>query len=52
MYVAQPGHIDHIKRNNAGSVYKLIDQYGLFLVSNYLNAASLHLPVSPRSPES
>ncbi len=28
MYVAQPGHIDHIKRNNAGSVYKLIDQYG------------------------
>ncbi|KLV04820.1 transcriptional regulator [Photobacterium aquae] len=27
MYVAQPGHIDHIKRNNAGSVYKLIDQY-------------------------
>ncbi|GAL05228.1 Mlc transcriptional repressor [Photobacterium aphoticum] len=28
MYVAQPGHIDHIKRNNAGSVYKLIDLYG------------------------
>ncbi|MGF1757025.1 ROK family protein [Photobacterium sagamiensis] len=28
MYVAQPGHIDHIKRNNAGSVYKLIDQDG------------------------
>lgn len=28
MYVAQPGHIDHIKRNNAGSVYKLIDQLG------------------------
>ncbi len=27
MYVAQPGHIDHIKRNNAGSVYKLIDLY-------------------------
>ena len=28
MYVAQPGLIDHIKRNNAGSVYKLIDLYG------------------------
>ncbi|WP_318432211.1 sugar metabolism global transcriptional regulator Mlc [Photobacterium leiognathi] len=28
MYVAQPGHIDHIKRNNAGSIYKLIDLYG------------------------
>ncbi|WEM43395.1 ROK family protein [Photobacterium sp. DA100] len=28
MYVAQPGHIDHIKRNNAGSVYKLIDLFG------------------------
>lgn len=28
MYVAQPGHIDHIKRNNAGSVYRLIDLYG------------------------
>lgn len=28
MYVAQPGHIDHIKRNNAGTVYKLIDKFG------------------------
>ncbi|WP_413110492.1 ROK family transcriptional regulator [Thaumasiovibrio sp. DFM-14] len=28
MYLAQPGHIDHIKRNNAGSVYRLIDQQG------------------------
>lgn len=28
MIVAQPGHIDHIKRNNAGTVYKLIDQLG------------------------
>ncbi|MFA0438553.1 transcriptional regulator [Vibrio sp. 10N.286.49.C2] len=28
MYMAQPGHIDHIKQVNAGRVYKLIDQYG------------------------
>nr|WP_086938284.1 ROK family protein [Thaumasiovibrio occultus] len=28
MYHAQPGHIDHIKRNNAGTVYRLIDQNG------------------------
>lgn len=28
MILAQPGHIDHIKRNNAGAVYKLIDQLG------------------------
>ncbi|PMN65361.1 sugar metabolism global transcriptional regulator Mlc [Enterovibrio norvegicus] len=28
MILAQPGHIDHIKRNNAGTVYKLIDQLG------------------------
>ncbi|GLT17950.1 transcriptional regulator [Vibrio zhanjiangensis] len=28
MYMAQPGHIDHIKRVNAGRVYKLIDQKG------------------------
>jgi transcriptional regulator of PTS gene len=28
MYVAQPGHIDHIKQVNAGRVYKLIDQFG------------------------
>ncbi|EEX41105.1 sugar metabolism global transcriptional regulator Mlc [Vibrio furnissii] len=28
MYMAQPGHIDHIKQVNAGRVYKLIDQKG------------------------
>lgn len=28
MYMAQPGHIDHIKQINAGRVYKLIDQKG------------------------
>ncbi|MCY9853211.1 ROK family protein [Vibrio mediterranei] len=28
MYMAQPGHIDHIKQINAGRVYKLIDQFG------------------------
>ncbi|XDF80008.1 ROK family protein [Aliivibrio fischeri] len=28
MYVAQPGHIDHLKQVNAGRVYKLIDQLG------------------------
>ncbi|MGF1807718.1 ROK family protein, partial [Aliivibrio sifiae] len=28
MYVAQPGHIDHLKQVNAGRVYKLIDQRG------------------------
>lgn len=28
MYMAQPGHIDHIKQVNAGRVYKLIDQNG------------------------
>ncbi|MCJ2375436.1 ROK family protein [Vibrio sp. ZSDZ34] len=28
MYMAQPGHIDHIKQVNAGRVYKLIDQHG------------------------
>ncbi|MCK6262081.1 ROK family protein [Vibrio sp. ZSDE26] len=28
MYIAQPGHIDHIKQVNAGRVYKLIDQKG------------------------
>ncbi len=28
MYMAQPGHIDHIKQINAGRVYKLIDQQG------------------------
>lgn len=28
MYMAQPGHIDHIKQVNAGRVYKLIDQFG------------------------
>ncbi len=28
MYIAQPGHIDHIKQVNAGRVYKLIDQHG------------------------
>ncbi|WP_162063181.1 ROK family protein [Vibrio taketomensis] len=28
MYMAQPGHIDHIKQVNAGRVYKLIDQQG------------------------
>lgn len=28
MYMAQPGHIDHIKQINAGRVYKLIDLYG------------------------
>ena len=28
MYVAQPGHIDHVKQVNAGRVYKLIDQLG------------------------
>ncbi|MDR9828121.1 ROK family protein [Vibrio sp. FNV 38] len=28
MYTAHPGHIDHIKRINAGRVYKLIDQKG------------------------
>ncbi|MDG3087640.1 ROK family protein [Vibrio hannami] len=28
MYLAQPGHIDHIKQVNAGRVYKLIDLYG------------------------
>lgn len=28
MYMAQPGHIDHIKQINAGRVYKLIDQHG------------------------
>ncbi len=28
MFFAQPGHIDHIKRNNAGNVYRLIDQHG------------------------
>ncbi|UJF18325.1 ROK family protein [Vibrio sp. SS-MA-C1-2] len=28
MQQAQPGHIDHIKRNNLGSVYKLIDLFG------------------------
>ena len=28
MYIAQPGHIDHIKQINAGRVYKLIDQFG------------------------
>ncbi|WP_261881806.1 ROK family protein [Vibrio pelagius] len=28
MYMAQPGHIDHIKQVNAGRVYKLIDLKG------------------------
>ncbi|CAH0539285.1 sugar metabolism global transcriptional regulator Mlc [Vibrio marisflavi] len=28
MYMAHPGHIDHIKQVNAGRVYKLIDQKG------------------------
>ncbi|EPN8461068.1 transcriptional regulator [Vibrio cidicii] len=28
MYMAQPGHIDHIKQINAGRVYKLIDLKG------------------------
>ncbi|GLO60419.1 transcriptional regulator [Vibrio sp. MACH09] len=28
MYMAQPGHIDHIKQVNAGRVYKLIDLNG------------------------
>ncbi|MDV7103944.1 ROK family protein [Vibrio sp. TH_r3] len=28
MYMAQPGHIDHIKQVNAGRVYKLIDELG------------------------
>ncbi|MFD2180358.1 ROK family transcriptional regulator [Veronia pacifica] len=28
MLLAQPGHIDHIKRKNAGLVYRLIDQLG------------------------
>ncbi|MDP5253682.1 MULTISPECIES: ROK family protein [unclassified Vibrio] len=28
MYMAQPGHIDQIKQNNAGRVYRLIDQHG------------------------
>lgn len=28
MYMAQPGHIDHIKQVNAGRVYKLIDLRG------------------------
>ncbi|USD64398.1 ROK family protein [Vibrio sp. SCSIO 43136] len=28
MYMAQPGHIDHIKQVNAGRVYKLIDTLG------------------------
>jgi transcriptional regulator of PTS gene len=28
MYIAQPGHIDHIKQVNAGKVYQLIDQFG------------------------
>jgi transcriptional regulator of PTS gene len=28
MFMAQPGHIDHIKQINAGRVYKLIDQLG------------------------
>lgn len=28
MFVAQPGHIDHIKQINAGRVYKCIDQLG------------------------
>ncbi len=28
MHIAPPGHIDHIKRNNTGSVYQLIDQQG------------------------
>lgn len=28
MYMAQPGHIDHIKQINAGRVYKLIDELG------------------------
>lgn len=28
MYMAQPGHIDHIKQVNAGRVYQLLDQKG------------------------
>lgn len=28
MYMAHPGHVDHIKQVNAGRVYQLIDQYG------------------------
>lgn len=28
MIIGQPGHIDHIKRKNAGTVYNLIDRFG------------------------
>ncbi|CAH0533420.1 Protein mlc [Vibrio stylophorae] len=28
MYLAHPGHIDHIKRNNSGAIYQLIDTHG------------------------
>lgn len=28
MYMAQPGHIDHVKQVNAGRVYQLLDQKG------------------------
>ncbi len=56
MYMAQPGHIDHIKQVNAGRVYKLIDLKGLFLVSNcpskvsWLRRVLLKLPANLLKP--
>lgn len=50
MYMAQPGHIDHIKQINAGRVYKLIDQKGQSLASIYRKRVSLRQPVLPNYP--
>ncbi|CAE6898683.1 COG1940 Transcriptional regulator sugar kinase [Vibrio sp. B1FIG11] len=52
MYMAQPGHIDHIKQVNAGRVYKLIDLKVQYLESICPSKVSLRLRVSLRSLES
>ncbi len=52
MYMAQPGHIDHIKQVNAGRVYKLIDQKGPISRIDLSKQSELRPPVLLKSPES
>lgn len=51
MYMAQPGHIDHIKQVNAGRVYKLIDLKGPISRIDLSKQSGLRLRVSPKSLE-